>query len=71
MKLNDYEIEEQFKEMINECYPVVTLFGMESDPATVLKKIDPIAYRVMLSDYEGTEGCSNCGNVLVGCECEE
>lgn len=70
-KLRDYEIEEQFKEMLDEYYPVVTLLGMEYSPSYALRELDPIAYRCALSDYEGTEECPDCSNVLADCECAE
>ena len=70
-KLQDYEIEEQFKEMLDGCYGVVTILGMEYGTAYALRECDPIAYRVALSDYEGTQECSECSCVLVDCECAE
>lgn len=53
-RLEDYEIEEQYKEMLDECYPSYNINGMEFTASTILKECDPIAYRVGLSDYEGT-----------------
>lgn len=70
-KLQDYEIEEQFKEMLDECYPSYSINGMEFLASDILKECDPIAYRVGLSDYEGTQECSNCDEVLTDCSCDE
>lgn len=71
MKLQDYEIEEQYKEMLNECWPSYTIAGMEYLPADILQNCDPIAYRVGLSDYEGTTECGGCDEMLTDCTCEE
>lgn len=70
-RLQDYEIEEQYKNMLDECYGVVNIAGMEYDTSYALRECDPIAYRVGLSDYEGTEECPECSNVLADCECPE
>lgn len=52
--MEDYEIEESYKEMLNEVYGVVTIAGYEYETAYALKECDPIAYRVGLSDYEAS-----------------
>lgn len=44
-------IEDMFAEMLDECYEPVTIAGMVYDTARALREVDPIAYRVMLSDY--------------------
>jgi hypothetical protein len=53
-RLEDYEIEEQYEEMLDDCYPSYKINGMEFTASTILKECDPIAYRVGLSDYEST-----------------
>lgn len=46
------ELEENFDDMLNDCYPVVKIGYMEYSPADILKSCDPIAYRVGVSEYE-------------------
>lgn len=70
-KLQDYEIEQQYKEMLDECYGVITIAGMEYDTSYALQELDPIAYRVGLSDYAGTTECNDCNEMLSDCKCEE
>ena len=70
-KLQDYEIEERFKDYLNECYPPVKFGDMEYEPAYALQELDPIAYRVWLSDYEASEECGDCSEVLCDCTCED
>jgi hypothetical protein len=71
MKLSDYEIEEQYKDMLDECYPPIKFGDMEYSPSYALYNLDPIAYRVGLSDYEATTECADCDEVLSDCTCEE
>lgn len=52
--MNDYEIEQQYKDLLDEIYPSYVINGMEYMPSNILKECDPIAYRVGLSDYEST-----------------
>jgi hypothetical protein len=70
-KLQDYEIEEQYKSMLDECYPVYSIGGMEYSASDILKECDPIAYRVGLSDYEGTQECAGCDEILTDCTCDD
>lgn len=70
-KLQDYEIEERFKDYLDECYPPIKFGDMEYQPSYALKELDPIAYRVWLSDYEASEQCDDCEEVLTDCTCEE
>ena len=48
------DLENQFDEMLDECYPIVRIGGIHFYPSQILKECDPIAYRVALSDYEST-----------------
>jgi hypothetical protein len=50
--MNDYELEKEFSEMLDECYPTVEIGGITFYPSTIVKECDPIAYRVWLSDWE-------------------
>lgn len=52
--LTEYELEQQYKDMLDECYPSYIINGMEYMPSDILKECDPIAYRVGLSDYESS-----------------
>jgi len=70
-KLTDWEIEAQFKDFLDECYPTVKIGNMEYAPSYALQELDPIAYRVWLSDYEASTECDVCGEMLSDCECEE
>jgi hypothetical protein len=70
-RLTDYEIEEQFKDYLDDCYPPVKFGDMEYAPSYALRELDPIAYRVWLSDYEGTMECPDCDDVLADCSCPD
>ena len=52
--MEDYEIEQQFKDLLDECYEPYKINGMEYMPSDILLNCDPIAYRVGLSDYEAS-----------------
>jgi hypothetical protein len=54
MLYTETEIEEQYNEMLDECYPVVKIGYMEFYPSQILKNCDPIAYQIGLSEYEDT-----------------
>jgi len=43
--------EQDFLEMINETEPEVVIFGIRFGAGDILKEMDPIAFRVMFSDY--------------------
>lgn len=49
--MEEYELLAQYDEMLNECHPMVTVCGMEYEPAYALKELDPIAYRVGFNDW--------------------
>ena len=49
--MNENEAEHMFDELLDECNPVVKIGTLEYSPSWVLKRVDPIAYRVGLSDY--------------------
>jgi hypothetical protein len=50
--LTDYELEQHYNDMLDDVYGVVTIAGYQYETSRVLKEVDPIAYRVGLSDYE-------------------
>jgi hypothetical protein len=49
--LQEWEALGIFDEMLDECYPTYSINGMEYMPSAILKECDPIAYRVMFSEY--------------------
>ena len=49
--ISEYEAYNQYDEMLNSCYPMVSVCGYEYEPARALKELDPIAYRVGFSDF--------------------
>ena len=49
--ITEYELIDQYKDMLNECYPVVEIAGMTFEPATVIYECDPIAFRIGLHEY--------------------
>ena len=51
------EREPMFDEMLDECYPTITIAGIDFYPADILAECDPIAYRVALHDWASAE-CS-------------
>lgn len=50
--LTDYELEQYYNDMLDDVYGLVTIAGYQYETSRVLKEVDPIAYRVGLSDYE-------------------
>jgi len=49
--LTQYEWEDMYEEMLNDCYEVVSVCGYDYDPGYLLKAVDPVAFRVGVSDY--------------------
>ncbi len=70
-KMTEYEIEESYDMMLDDAYGTVTIAGLNFDTSRALKELDPIAYRVGMSDYESWASCGGCGNTIADCECEE
>ena len=50
--LYEYSYYEEFNDYLDEVTEPVEIFGMKYNASKVLYETDPIAYRVMLSDYE-------------------
>jgi hypothetical protein len=46
------EIEEQFDEMLDESNELIKIGTLTYLPSQVLKNVDPIAYRIGLSEFE-------------------
>jgi hypothetical protein len=55
MLYTESEIEEQFDEMLDECYPVVKIGELTFYPSQILKNCDPIAYNIGVSEYMDME----------------
>ena len=70
-KYQDYELEELYKEMLDECYGTVTVAGMEYETSRALYELDPIAYRVGFNDWTATTECADCDEMLSDCVCED
>jgi hypothetical protein len=64
--ITDYELIEQYKDMLNECYPIVKIGEFTFEPATVLYECDPIAFRCGLADY--ADSLTQDGYVVEGYE---
>ena len=54
--MEDYEKEqalrESFNEMLDECHPPITIGSLTYSPSQVLEAVDPVAYRIGLSEHE-------------------
>ncbi len=49
--LTEEEGMDMYDEMLDECYPGLNVAGYTFYASTILKKCDPIAYRVGFSEY--------------------
>jgi len=57
--------EEEYDDMLDECYPEVEVAGITFSPSYALKELDPIAYRCGFADYQEYVTmyiCPICGN---------
>ena len=52
----EYEAEQDYSEMLDDVYGVVTIAGMEYGTAYALRELDPIAFRCGMSDYLDSAG---------------
>ena len=52
MEYTTLEIEEQFDEMLDETNELIKIGTLTYLPSQVLKNVDPIAYRIGLSEFE-------------------
>ena len=70
-KLQDYELEELYKEALDDSYGTVTVAGMEYETSRALYELDPIAYRVGFNDWLDTlDNCDDCELNPIECKCE-
>lgn len=49
--LTDYDIEQSYESMLDDCYENVKIAGYSYSTSEALKCVDPIAFRCGLSDY--------------------
>jgi len=49
--MTEYELGQQYDDMLNDVYGLSKIGGYEYDTAQALRQVDPIAYRVGLADY--------------------
>lgn len=50
-RIEDFEVDGLYAEMLDEVYPVVNVAGMEYSTSTVLREVDPIAFRCGRLDW--------------------
>ena len=58
--------EDDYRDMLNDCYGEVSICGYNYDAAYALEEIDPTAYRCGFSDfqeYEEKYECPECGEL--------
>lgn len=53
----DLVAEETFDDVLDECYPEVEVCGYYYPVSEILKRVDPILYRVSRSDYTDSLYC--------------
>ncbi len=52
--MNEILLEEWFNDMLDDCYQDVVIAGTAYSASVAFKRIDPIAYRVAMNDYESS-----------------
>ena len=50
--MNEELMKEMYDDMLDDCYPMVDIAGYTYLPSVALQRIDPIAYKVGMADYE-------------------
>ena len=53
--INEYEAEERFNEMLDDCYPLIESCGLTINPSRFLSELDPTAWRCSLLDWLDSE----------------
>ena len=46
------EFEDEYDEMLNECYGSINIAGIEYDTSLALYRVDNVAYRCGMNDYQ-------------------
>ena len=49
--ITQYDLEQMYAEMLDDCYGVVEIAGITYDTSRALRDTDPIAYQVGMHDY--------------------
>lgn len=49
--LKPIDLEELYRDMIDECEPVVKVCGLSFTPSRIIEELDPTAFRCGVSDY--------------------
>jgi len=63
--------EDDYDDMLNDCYPLIEIGCIKLDPSRVLQECDPIAYNCGFSDYQESETVYKCPICEEGHEEEE
>jgi hypothetical protein len=50
-QISEYEAEERYNDMLDDCYPDCEIAGMSYCTSRALKELDPIAYNCGFSDF--------------------
>tara|TARA_R110000823_G_C15558269_1_gene460176 strand:+ start:243 stop:461 length:219 start_codon:yes stop_codon:yes gene_type:complete len=50
--MNEQLLKELYDDMLDDCYPMIEIGNMKYAPSVGLYRIDPIAYRCGMNDYE-------------------
>lgn len=50
--MNEMTMKEYYDDMLDELYGVIDICGIECSASVALQRVDEIAYRVGMSDYE-------------------
>ena len=53
--IHEHEAEALYNELIDECNPIIKIFGVEYLPSRALKELDPIAYNMSFTDWLDAE----------------
>ena len=53
--IHEHEAEALYNELIDECNPIVKIFGAQYLPSRALKELDPIAYNCGFTDWLDAE----------------
>jgi len=51
----DYEIEDRYRDMLNDCYGDVDICGQSFQSGTALEELDPTAFRCGCNDYTDSD----------------
>ena len=50
-RFNEDEVIKQYDDFLDDIYPEVKLGNLSFMPSTIIKELDPIAYRTGMSDF--------------------